>query len=220
MLDHHAVQREGARGVPRRRRAVRQERDSRFASRTVSLGAAARPQRPRACCSRRGRRVRADGLYRGRRRPARRQPHRRSTTPRRTAPAASSTRASSTAQARGVFNGSIVVRPDAQKTDAQQTNKNLLLSDGAEVDTQAAARDLRRRREVHPRRGRRPARRGRALLSASRGIDEAAAPHPAHVRVRDRGARSHLAVRPIRSWCERPARPAACAAAASWRQAS
>ncbi len=38
-------------------------------------------------------------------------------------------------RARGVFNGKIVVRPDAQKTDAKQTNKTLLLSDEAQIDT-------------------------------------------------------------------------------------
>jgi len=38
-------------------------------------------------------------------------------------------------RARGVFNGRIIVRPDAQKTNAQQTNKNLLLSDAALVNT-------------------------------------------------------------------------------------
>jgi Fe-S cluster assembly protein SufD len=37
--------------------------------------------------------------------------------------------------ARAVFNGRIVVRRDAQKTDASQTNKHLLLSDGVEVDS-------------------------------------------------------------------------------------
>ena len=37
--------------------------------------------------------------------------------------------------ARAVFNGRIVVRPDAQKTDAHQSNRNLLLSEDAEVDT-------------------------------------------------------------------------------------
>jgi Fe-S cluster assembly protein SufD len=37
--------------------------------------------------------------------------------------------------ARGVFNGKIFVRPDAQKTNARQTNKTLLLSDGATIDT-------------------------------------------------------------------------------------
>jgi Fe-S cluster assembly protein SufD len=34
-----------------------------------------------------------------------------------------------------VFNGKVFVRPVAQKTDGKQTNKNLLLSDGAKVDT-------------------------------------------------------------------------------------
>jgi len=38
-------------------------------------------------------------------------------------------------KARGVFNGKIVVHKDAQKTDAMQTNKNLLLSEEASVDT-------------------------------------------------------------------------------------
>ena len=38
-------------------------------------------------------------------------------------------------RARGVFHGKIIVRPDAQKTDAIQTNKNLLLSAGARVHT-------------------------------------------------------------------------------------
>jgi Fe-S cluster assembly protein SufD len=38
-------------------------------------------------------------------------------------------------RARAVFNGRVLVHPDAQQTDAQQTNNNLLLSDDAEVDT-------------------------------------------------------------------------------------
>jgi Fe-S cluster assembly protein SufD len=38
-------------------------------------------------------------------------------------------------QARGVFTGRIVVHPGAQKTDAKQTNKNLLLSAEAQVDS-------------------------------------------------------------------------------------
>jgi len=38
-------------------------------------------------------------------------------------------------KARAVFNGKIFVRHDAQKTDAMQTNKNLLLSNEARVDT-------------------------------------------------------------------------------------
>jgi Fe-S cluster assembly protein SufD len=38
-------------------------------------------------------------------------------------------------KARGVFNGKIFVRQDAQKTDAKQTNQTLLLSDDATINT-------------------------------------------------------------------------------------
>jgi Fe-S cluster assembly protein SufD len=38
-------------------------------------------------------------------------------------------------RSRAVFNGKVFVRPEAQKTDAKQTNRNLLLSDSARVDT-------------------------------------------------------------------------------------
>ena len=38
-------------------------------------------------------------------------------------------------RARAVFNGRIVVRPDAQKTDAKQTNRALLLSEDAQINT-------------------------------------------------------------------------------------
>ena len=34
-----------------------------------------------------------------------------------------------------MFNGKIIVRPDAQKTDAKQTNKALLLTDDAQINT-------------------------------------------------------------------------------------
>ncbi|MCZ6602658.1 MAG: Fe-S cluster assembly protein SufD, partial [Planctomycetota bacterium] len=40
-----------------------------------------------------------------------------------------------TDEARGVFNGRVLVRKDAQKTDARQTNKNLLLSGKCLVNT-------------------------------------------------------------------------------------
>lgn len=38
-------------------------------------------------------------------------------------------------RSRAVFNGKVFVQPEAQKTDAKQTNRNLLLSDQAKVDT-------------------------------------------------------------------------------------
>lgn len=37
--------------------------------------------------------------------------------------------------ARAVFNGKVIVHPDAQQSDASQTNRNLLLSAHAEIDT-------------------------------------------------------------------------------------
>ena len=36
---------------------------------------------------------------------------------------------------KGVFNGKIMVRPDAQKIDAFQSNNNLLLSESATIDS-------------------------------------------------------------------------------------
>ncbi|PYT15527.1 MAG: Fe-S cluster assembly protein SufD, partial [Acidobacteria bacterium] len=38
-------------------------------------------------------------------------------------------------RSRGVFDGTIIVRQDAQKTDAHQTNRNLLVSENALVDS-------------------------------------------------------------------------------------
>jgi Fe-S cluster assembly protein SufD len=38
-------------------------------------------------------------------------------------------------RSRAVFNGKVFVKPEAQKTDAKQTNRNLLLSETAKVDT-------------------------------------------------------------------------------------
>jgi cysteine desulfurase/selenocysteine lyase len=38
-------------------------------------------------------------------------------------------------QAQGVFNGAVIVRKDAQKTDAVQHSRNLLLSENAQIDT-------------------------------------------------------------------------------------
>ena len=48
--------------------------------------------------------------------------------------AASSSSRCSTAKARGVFQGKIVVKPHAQKTDAKMMTRALLLSEDAEAD--------------------------------------------------------------------------------------
>lgn len=38
-------------------------------------------------------------------------------------------------RSKGIFRGHVMVRPDAQKTDASQSNPNLLIGEGAEIDT-------------------------------------------------------------------------------------
>ena len=76
-----------------------------------------------------------NGLYIGERHAARRQPHDHRSRQAALPAATSSTRASSTARRAAVFNGKIIVRQDAQKTDAKQTNKALLLSDDATINT-------------------------------------------------------------------------------------
>ena len=66
-------------------------------------------------------------------------PHLTTHTERHSSPTAArdSTRGSG-GKSRGVFHGKIIVRPDAQKTDAMQTNKNLLLSKEALVNSTPA----------------------------------------------------------------------------------
>ena len=71
-----------------------------------------------------------------------------------------------TGHARGVFQGRIEVERVAQKTDGYQMSQALLLSPHAEIDCKPRVADLRRRREVQPRRDDRRVGRGPAVLSA------------------------------------------------------
>ena len=72
--------------------------------------------------------------------------------------------------AHSVFQGGVIVRQDAQKTDSSQSNRNLLLSAGA----QAGAGDLRGRCQMRPwRNGRRPGRGGHVLPRKPRYSAEA-----------------------------------------------
>ena len=89
----------------------------------------------------------------------------------------------------GVFNGKVYVHPIAQKTDGKQTNKTLLLSDDRADRHEAAARDLRRRREVHARRDDRPDRPDGAVLHEEPRHRQRAGAPAADVRVRRRRAR-------------------------------
>jgi Fe-S cluster assembly protein SufD len=104
-------------------------------------------------------------------------------------------------RARGVFNGRVIVRPGAIGTDAHQTNKNLLLSDGVEVDSKPQLEIF--ADDVKCSHG---AADGQLAEEAifylkSRGLDEAAArtllTHGFANEVLGR-----IRVEPIRTWCE------------------
>lgn len=133
-LDHYKLQEESQSGFHVAALDVRQKADSRFASYSVSVGGAlvrndinAALEAERAECDLMGLYVaggkqhvdfhtRVDHL----------KPEGRSR---------EFYRGVLSGRARAVFNGKACVHPDAQKTDAQQSNKNLLLSRDAEVDT-------------------------------------------------------------------------------------
>ena len=94
-----------------------------------------RAQRHRRDARRRGRRVHAERPVRRRRRQRSSTRTRRSTTRSRTARATSSTRASWPARRARSSTARSSSGQDAQKTDAKQTNKALLLSDDAQINT-------------------------------------------------------------------------------------
>ena len=100
-----------------------------------SLGGGLMRNDVHAGAGRRGCRLHDERGVSGRRRPADGHPHARSTTRCRTAPATQIYKGILAGKRRAVFNGRIVVRPDAQKTDAKQTNRALLLSDEAQINS-------------------------------------------------------------------------------------
>ena len=93
---------------------------------------------------------------------------------------------------RGVFQGKIIVRPHAQKTDGKMMTQALLLSDEAEVDNKPEleifADDV-----LRPRRDRGDARRGPAVLSASARHSAKRGRGAADPGLRRRGDRAHRA---------------------------
>ncbi|MBX3026928.1 Fe-S cluster assembly protein SufD [bacterium] len=133
-IAHHKVQREDTRAYHLAAIAAEQRQDSRFASHAVALGAAlsrsaiaTRLDAPGAVCDFDGLYI-ADGT----------QHVDHHTTIDHAAPRGTSRelyKGILAGRATGVFNGKVFVRPDAQQSDAQQMNQNLLLSDDAQVDT-------------------------------------------------------------------------------------
>jgi Fe-S cluster assembly protein SufD len=126
-VDRYKLQREGGDALHVATLAVRLARDARFSDHAVTLGAALSRDDIDARLAAEGGECVLDGLFvLGGRQVA--DTHSRVV---HAAPHCSSRQTYKgivDGQARGVFNGLVVVRPGAQKTDAWQVNKNLLLS--------------------------------------------------------------------------------------------
>ena len=133
-LDHYKLQEEGARAIHLALLQVQQGRDSRFSSSSVALGGALARNEVRALFASEGGECVLNGLYMA----AGKQHLDNRTLVDHESPRCTSRelyKGVMGGQSRGVFHGRVLVRQDAQKTDASQTNKNLLLSDEALVDT-------------------------------------------------------------------------------------
>ena len=103
-------------------------------------------------------------------------------------------------EAHGVFQGRIIVRRHAQKTDAKMMTRALLLSERAEADNKPELEIFRRRRAVRPRRhGRRARRRAEILSDGARhsGGGSRGAVDPGFSR---RGHRGHRTCRAARGF--------------------
>jgi Fe-S cluster assembly protein SufD len=133
-LDHTKLQEESARAFHIALIQVTHGRNSRFTSHSVALGAALARNEVRALFASEGSECTLNGLYM-----ATGKQH----LDNRTLIDHQSPRCTSRelykgvldGHSRGVFNGRVLVRMDAQKTDARQTNRNLLLSEDALVNT-------------------------------------------------------------------------------------
>ena len=113
---------------------ARQDRDSRLQLHSIALGAALARVEIEVRLEGEGAELELDGLYLGR--GNQHQDHH--TTIDHAVPRTTSRelfKGILTDRAHGVFHGRVQVRPDAQKTDASQTNRALLLSDGAVLDS-------------------------------------------------------------------------------------
>ncbi len=131
---HYKVQDEAASAFHLALLDVRQGRESNFSSHMFALGAHVARHEVRVNLDGEGADVTLDGLYM----PRGDQHHDNPVLVVHNAPRCASRQLYKGVvddHGHGVFNGHIVVRPDACGTDARQTNKNLLLSDDGEIDT-------------------------------------------------------------------------------------
>jgi Fe-S cluster assembly protein SufD len=133
-VEHYKIQDEPERAFHLALLDVRQGPDSRFSSGSVALGSKIARNEVCVRLEGEGAEVRIDGLYL----PRSDQHHDNPILIEHVAPRCTSRQLYKgivDERGHGVFNGRIIVWPSAPGTDASQTNKNLLLSDHAEVDT-------------------------------------------------------------------------------------
>ena len=133
-VDHYKLQEESTRAFHVATLQVRQDRDSRFASHSISFGGQLVRNDINVLLDAEGAGCALNGLFMvgGRQhvdyhtRIDHAKPH---------GTSLEVYKGILDGRARGVFNGRVKVHPDAQKTDAHQSNRNLLLSRDAEIDT-------------------------------------------------------------------------------------
>jgi Fe-S cluster assembly protein SufD len=134
VVDHHRIQREGEKTSHIANTAARVGRNGSFGSWNIGLGGALTRNDLDCLLDGEGAQCRLDGLYVG----TGSQHVDNHTCIDHARPRCSSQefyKGVLDGRARGVFDGRIIVRPDAQKTDARQINRNLILSEDALVDT-------------------------------------------------------------------------------------
>ena len=137
LLEHSKLQQESAEAAHVHTVAARQERDSHFTSNNVALGGALARTDVRVTLADEGAECTLNGLFLG----AGTQHIDNHTWIDHARPHGVSRelyKGIMDGGSRGVFHGTIIVRPGAQKTDAMQTNKNLLLSRRALVNSTPA----------------------------------------------------------------------------------
>jgi Fe-S cluster assembly protein SufD len=133
-LEHYRIVGEGAVGYHIGRLAIRQARDSRVSTSSLILGTGLARVESGAELAGRGAEVDMRGLYltNGRRHADNR------TVLDHAAPDCASNelyKGILAGESRAVFSGRIIVRPDSQRTDSKQSNPNLLLNEGATIQT-------------------------------------------------------------------------------------
>jgi Fe-S cluster assembly protein SufD len=134
VLDHYKIQQESEGAFHIATQQVQQDRDSNFTSHSISLGGALVRNDINAVLNGTGIESTVNGLYLA----SGRQHVDNHTAIDHAKPHCNSHelyKGILDGHATGVFNGKIFVRPDAQKTDAKQTNQNLLLSADATINT-------------------------------------------------------------------------------------